>query len=191
VDIFNIVKAKYSSRTRNILIGCLFFFYLIICPFLFTYYPLDHFTNSIISIKVIKILIIFSLLYIIVNINSKIIGKIYVIGNLCFDEKELKISTVEIVKQIPYKDIRLIKYKIATGKVGVSRVTNYDTYILFIIYKSGEILKIHVTKDYFKDGKRQQKFIWNNNYDLFDYFQVNFIRYEYDKNLSELECITH
>lgn len=186
---FHIVRAKYSRSVRNAvgitILLLLWFGYPFLASPLFEKFK--HVTDNH-AILIFGYIIMFSPVALFFPFYPKVLGITYLIGTLEFTEQKLNILTKEISKQIPFIDIQQIRFRIGTG-IGGSYKTSGDTFVTSIILKDRTVLKIHVTREWFKDEIKQKKYIWNKNIDFFDVLEKNKIRFEYNKHLKEEECL--
>jgi len=163
---FHIVKAKHNSFVRSILLACLVI--LLLGGFPFCIIPIFDFlktqSDNLYILTSLGLMIVFLGVLIMYWIYSQFIGKTYFIGTAEFTDHELNIMTKEMNKQIAFKEIRIIKLKRGTGLGGYTSNTMYNTYLVSIILKAEKSINLHITNEWFKDGIKQKKNIWNKKY---------------------------
>ena len=185
---FKIVKAKYVGRNRDFFSVTLLLF-AFIGPVIWSPQVEIFFSRNIHNHIAFSLASLFALVFPLILffiVNDRILGRIYLIGEIQIDEHMLKIQTNNFNREFLLKDINLLKFKGGTGNA--KYVEDSKTFVCSILLEDKSVFNIHVTSDIYIDNVRQKK-IFGRGIDFLDVLGNYGIKYEFDRKIKESACV--
>ncbi len=181
--VFQIVKAKFTRRTRDV-VGCVLILSCILgTPLIFVLTP-QIFINVNKFIFFTPVVLSVTLLFYLLEV---VISKTYQVGILGFTHDKFIVRTKKYYKEIYFEDVRIIKLKIGTG---LGHWLQTKTTLVSIIHYDKQVITLHVNREWFVGKSKQRKRIWNKNLDLLDLLDKNKFATNIKGKIRENECLS-